>query len=72
MDICNRNGLQVDALTTIDATEVMEIIFLVIILEDRSALLLCANASKTCYVPFTGQSGKEAPPSPTSQTTWTT
>lgn len=39
--VCHRNGLQMDALTT-DTPLEMEMMFLRIILEDRSALLLCA------------------------------
>ena len=39
--MCHRDGLQVDTLP-INVPDVMEILFLRIILDDRSALLLCA------------------------------
>ena len=39
--VCHRNTLQVDALP-VDVPEALELLFLRIILEDRSALLLCA------------------------------
>ena len=39
--VCHRNGLQADVLP-VDIPEAMELLFLRVILEDRSALLLCA------------------------------